>query len=101
MTDDERMVVQLLAAGTAATEVQALFPSVDLTKRELLESAEWHRQTAAGSGRLTKSYLVVRLMALIDDNTNQCPHCKRGGQLDEKTRAGLLTTLARLRGKSG
>lgn len=99
MTDDEREVAQLLAGGLGEAEVRALFPSVDPARREVAELADWLRQASAGSNRLTAGYLEVRIAAIIDDASGKCEHCGRGGGLDDKTKARLLATLARMRAK--
>lgn len=99
MTEDEREVARLLAGGAGEDEVRALYPGVDSTRRDIVELADWYRQSAGGSDRLTTNYLEVRIMSLVDDESHKCEHCGRGGRLEAKDRARLLTTLARLRGK--
>lgn len=100
MTDDEREAARLLASGYPPIDVSVLFPSADLAKREVLELADWLRQSSSGADRLTADYVEVRTMALVDDDSAKCEHCGRGGKLDEKTKAKLLMALARLKSRS-
>lgn len=98
MTDVEE-AADLLMEGLSVDEVRALLPHVDPTSKEVVDLAKWKRDASGGARRVNADYLIVRLMALIDDETDKCEKCGRTGKLDANARARVLSTLARLRGK--